>query len=462
MIVLDDKRAALVASTAAAFLTPLMASSVSIALPSIGREFAMDALSLSWIATSAVLAAAIFLVPFGRLADIHGRRRIFIYGISTFTVFSLFSGLAPSGPILIVSRSFQGLGAAMIFGTGVAMLASAYPVADRGRVLGINVAATYLGLSLGPFIGGFLTQHLGWRSIFYLNASLGLFILIVTVLRLKSEWAEAHGERFDLSGSLLYTVSLTMLMIGFSKLPGATGVWTLFIGVSGLIAFVLWERKAPKPLLDVTLFARNIVFALSNVAALINYSATYAVTFLLSLYLQYIKALDPQTAGFILVAQPLMMTLFSPVAGRLSDTIEPRIVSSVGMAIICAGLALLALVGKETSVVLVIVYLLLLGFGFALFSSPNTNAVMSSVEKRLYGLASATLGTMRLTGQMLSMGIVMLIFAITMGNTQIKPELYPMFLRSMQTVFGVFSLLCVVGVFASLTRGKVLHDQPTA
>ena len=261
MITLDDKRAALVASTAAAFLTPLMASSVNIALPSIGRDFAMDALSLSWIATSAVLAAAIFLVPFGRLADIHGRRRIFIIGISTFTLFSLMSGLAPSGTILIISRSFQGVGAAMIFGTGVAMLASAYPAADRGRVLGINVAATYLGLSLGPFIGGFLTQHLGWRSLFYLNALLGLCILILTLWRLKSEWAEAHGEKFDFSGSLLYTVSLTMLMIGFSKLPGITGMWTLLVGLAGLVAFVMWQRKAEKPLIDVTLFARNVVFA---------------------------------------------------------------------------------------------------------------------------------------------------------------------------------------------------------
>lgn len=462
MISLDDKRAALLASTAAAFLTPLMASSVNIALPSIGREFAMDALSLSWIATSAVLAAAIFLVPFGRLADIHGRRKIFIYGLGTFTLFSLTSGLAPSGTILIVSRSFQGVGAAMIFGTGVAMLASAYPPADRGRVLGINVAATYLGLSLGPFIGGFLTQHLGWRSLFYLTALLGLCILILTLWRLKSEWAEAHGEKFDFSGSLLYTASLTMLMIGFSKLPGTTGVWTLVLGLAGLSAFVMWQRKAEKPLIDVTLFARNVVFAFSNAAALINYSATYAVTFLLSLYLQYIKGLDPQVAGVVLVAQPIMMALFSPLAGRLSDTIEPRVVASVGMAIICVGLALLAFVGTGTSIILVTIYLLLLGFGFALFSSPNTNAVMSSVEKRLYGLASATLGTMRLTGQMLSMGIVMVVFATTMGNTQIKPELYPMFLKSMQTAFGVFSVLCVVGVFASLARGKVRNDPPPA
>ncbi len=461
MMTMDEKRVVLAASTAAAFLTPLMASSVNIALPSIGREFSMDALSLSWIATSAVLAAATFLVPFGRLADIYGRRKIFIYGITTFTIFSFTGGIAPTEAILIISRSFQGIGAAMIFGTGVAMLTSAYPLAERGRVLGINVAATYFGLSLGPFIGGFLTQHLGWRSLFYLNALLGLCIIILVLSRLKTEWVEAKGEEFDIPGSLLYTVSLTMLMIGFSKLPGILGAWMLAGGLAGLASFVAWERKAPKPLLDVTLFVRNFAFAYSNAAALINYSATYALTFLMSLYLQYVKGLDPFIAGAILVAQPIMMALFSPFAGRLSDTIEPRIVASIGMGIICVGLALFAFVGSGTSLLVITMYLLLLGFGFALFSSPNTNAVMSSVEKRLYGVASATLGTMRLTGQMLSMGIVMMIFSVMMGKTQITPEYYPKFLQSTQLAFSIFSALCLIGIFASLARGKVRNETAT-
>jgi MFS family permease len=181
----------------------------------------------------------------------------------------------------------------------------------------------------------------------------------------------------------------------------------------------------------------------------------------MSLYLQYIKGLDPLTAGAILVAQPIMMALFSPFAGRLSDSVEPRIVASIGMSIITVGLGLLAIVGNETSTVLVTLYLLLLGFGFALFSSPNTNAIMSSVEKKLYGVASATFGTMRLTGQMMSMGIVMLIFAVTIGNVQITPNAYPAFLQSMHIAFLVFSLLCIVGVFASLARGKVREERPS-
>ena len=458
MINLDDKKAALLVSTAASFMTPFMASTVNIALPSIGRAFVMDAIALSWVATAYLLAAAMFLVPFGRLADIYGRKRIFIYGVIAYTVVSLLSAAAPSGTFLILLRGLQGVAGAMIFGTGVAILTSVYPVSERGRVLGINVAAVYVGLSLGPFAGGFLTQHLGWRSVFVANALLGGFIIPLVLWRLRGEWAEARGERFDIPGSILYSISLIVIMYGFSTLPAIQGMWTILVGVSALVAFVLWELRVKNPLLDISLFRHNTVFAFSNMAALINYSATSAVTFLLSIYLQYIKGLNPQTAGFILISQPVVMALFSPLAGRLSDRIEPRVVASLGMTLIVIGLALFAFFGGETSLLMVTINLVLLGFGFALFSSPNTNAVMSAVEKRWYGVAAATLATMRLTGQMLSMGIVMLIIAVTMGRVAITPEYYPEFLKGMKASFIIFSALCVVGIFASLARGKVRQD----
>lgn len=457
MIELDDKRTALLVSTAASFMTPFMASTVNIALPSIGRTFAMDAIALSWVATAYLLAAAMFLVPFGRLADIHGRKRIFVYGVIMYTIVSLLSAVAPSGTLLILFRGLQGVAGAMIFGTSVAILTSVYPASERGRVLGINVAAVYVGLSIGPFVGGFLTQHLGWRSVFVANALLGGLIIPFVLWRLRSEWAEARGEQFDILGSILYSVSLIIIMYGFSILPATRGIWTTLAGLLALVAFTLWEFRAKNPLLDINLFRHNAVFAFSNVAALINYSATSAVTFLLSIYLQYIKGLSPQMAGLILVSQPVVMALFSPLAGRLSDKIEPRVVASSGMTFIVIGLALFAFFGGETSLLMVTINLVLLGFGFALFSSPNTNAVMSAVEKRSYGVAAATLGTMRLTGQMLSMGIVMLIFAVTMGRVAITPEYYPYFLKSMKAAFIIFSALCVVGIFASLARGKVRH-----
>jgi MFS family permease len=203
------------------------------------------------------------------------------------------------------------------------------------------------------------------------------------------------------------------------------------------------------------LFLHNITFAFSNLAALINYSATFAVTFLLSLYLQYIQGLTPQHAGMILISQPLVMAIFSPLAGRLSDKIEPRVVASIGMGFTAAGLFLFTFIGNDTPLGFITTGLVLLGFGFALFSSPNTNAVMSAIEKRSYGVGSATLGTMRLTGQMLSMGIAMLIFAIQIGSARITPENYPVFITSVRTAFLIFAGLCFAGIFASLARGKV-------
>jgi MFS family permease len=203
------------------------------------------------------------------------------------------------------------------------------------------------------------------------------------------------------------------------------------------------------------LFFRNAVFAFSNLAALINYSATFAVTFLLSLYLQYIQGLSPLAAGTVLVAQPVVMALGSPFAGRLSDRKEPQLIASAGMAITAASLAALAFLREGWPLSVIGLELALLGLGLALFSSPNTNAVMSSVEKRYYGLASATLGTMRLTGQMFSMAIATFVLSVFLGNVRIGPEHHLALLQSMRVLFAVFALLCTAGIIASLARGKV-------
>jgi EmrB/QacA subfamily drug resistance transporter len=449
------KRAALLIATLASFLTPFMVSSINIALPAIGAEFQMSAVLLSWVPTSYILAAAMFLVPFGRLADIHGRKRIFAYGMGLFTLASLLIAFSQSVAALITLRVLQGFGGAMIFGTGMAILTSVFPAAERGRVLGINVASVYLGLSCGPVLGGFLTHQFGWRSIFLVNVPLGALVIYLVSTKLKGEWAEAKGEAFDSVGSLLYAFTLVALMYGLSRMPAPTGGWLIAAGIIGIALFVMWEAKTKSPLLNMDLFFHNATFAFSNLAALINYSATFAVTFLMSLYLQYIKGFTPQHAGMVLIAQPVMMAVFSPFAGRLSDTSEPRVVASIGMGFATAGLLLFTFINPDTHLGFIITGLMLLGFGFALFSSPNTNAVMSSLEKRYYGVGSATLGTMRLVGQMLSMGITMVLFAFSIGSARITPEYYPQFLASMKTAFMVFSALCFGGIFASLARGKV-------
>lgn len=450
----SEKRVTLFVTPMSSFLTTFMSSSVNIALPSIGNEFAMDAVLLSWVNTALILASAIFLVPFGRLTDIYGRRRFCIYGISSFTGASLLVGLAKSPLILILGRILQGIGAAMIFGSSVALLISVFPAWERGKVLGINVTAIYLGLFLGPVLGGFLTQQFGWRSIFWANIPLGLMLLTLIFWKLKREWVEAKGEKFDLVGSILYGFMLLMLMYGFSLLPASSGIGFFLLGIVGVLIFVKWELTVDTPVLDLRLFRMNRVFAFSNLAAMINFSATHAVTFLLSLYLQYIKELSPQNAGLVLVAQPVVQATFSSFAGRLSDRVKPQNVASTGMALTVVGLLPFTNLSNTTSLGFIIASLALLGLGAAFFSSPNTNAVMGSVERKIYGVASGTRGTMRLIGQMLSMGITMLLFTLYMGRVQITPAFYSLFLGSVQTAFGIFAILCFCGIFASLVRDK--------
>jgi EmrB/QacA subfamily drug resistance transporter len=449
------KRAVLLVATMASFLFPFLLSAVNIALPTIGRELSLDAVMLGWIATAYLLSSATLLIPFGRIADIYGRKKIFTCGIVILTLSSLLSGMANSATMLIACRVFQGVGGAMLAGTAVALLTTVFPPNERGKVLGINVAATYLGLSLGPVLGGILTQRLGWRSIFFLGAILGLAVIGVVLWKLKGEWAGAKGEKFDFAGSVIYSLGLAALVYGFTLLPAMSGVGLIIGGIIGLSAFTRWEMRTRSPILDISLFKNSKTFTFSNVAALINYSATFAITFLISLYLQYVKGFNPESAGLILVAMPAMQAIFSPLAGRLSDRIEPRLIASAGMALTTIGLIIFIFLSAETSLGLIIGNLLLIGFGFALFSSPNTNAVMSSAPKTAYGVASATLATMRQVGMVLSMGIAMLMFALYIGRVQITPEYYPLFQQSMKTAFIIFAALCFGGIFASLARGKV-------
>lgn len=449
------QRAVLLVTTLDSFLTPMMASAVAVALPAIAREFSLAAVTLSWVASSYLLAAAALLLPFGRLADIHGRKKVFTVGTLLFGAASLAAGLAPDARLFLLARVLQGAGGAMIFGTSVAILTSVFPPQRRGWVLGINVAATYSGLSLGPFIGGLLTQTLGWRAVFLVNVPLGLLVLSVLWLKVRREWAFARGESFDWRGSIAYSGMLAAIMLGFTWLPGWRGGLVLAAGLLSFPLFLRWESRCPHPVFHARLARGNVVFAFSNLAALVNYSATFAISFLLSLYLQYIKGFSARGAGLLLVAQPAVMALFSPLAGRLSDRHEPRVVSSLGMGFTAAGLLAFAFLGPTTPLAAIAANLMLVGLGFALFSSPNTNAIMSSVMPGQYGVASAFLATMRMAGQMLSMGIATLVFSLFIGRARIVPGTYPLFLRSVRASFGVFFVLCVCGVAFSLARGRV-------
>ncbi len=450
-----QEKSALFVASITSFMGPFVISSVNVALPSIQKEFNADAVQLSWIATSLLLAVAVTLVPAGRIADIHGRKKIFTWGLFVYTLATLLAAFADSVEMLIFFRIFQGVGSAMFLTTGMAIITSIFPPKKRGKAIGIYVSAVYIGLSVGPFAGGILTQNLGWRSLFITVVPLGIVSILITLKYLKGEWADARGEKLDIVGSLLYGVSILAWVYGASLLPSTTAAYLMVAGSLCMAVFIWQELRVRYPVMDVRLFTQNKLFTFSSLAAMIHYAATFAVTFLISLYLQYIKGLSPQAAGMVIIAQPIMMASFSPLAGKWSDRIEPRKIASFGMGVTGLGLFLFTFIGSYTSLIYITATLVILGFGFAMFSSPNMNAIMSSVEKRHLGIASGTVATMRLMGQMASMAIVMVMFAVIIGHKAISPENYQQFIKCVNLSFSIFVVMCIVGVFFSLFRGKL-------
>jgi EmrB/QacA subfamily drug resistance transporter len=438
------------------FITPFMSNAINLGIPQIGMEYGVDQSLLNWVVTSYLLATAAFLLPFGRLADLIGRKKIFLIGMVSFAATSLGCGLAFSFPVLIGFRVLQGIASAMIFGTSMAILTSVVPAKERGKAMGLSAASTYIGLSLGPVLGGVICSTVSWRGIFFFNFLISLAALGLTFAKLSGEWVGADNERFDTWGSVLWIIGILLFLYGLSDITtGLSYVISFFFGLLFLIIFVIYENKLSYPLLPIRLFLTNRSFTFSNLAALINYSATFALVYLMSLYLQNVQKVEISQSGLILLSQPIIMAALSPLAGRLSDRINSQILASLGMGMTTLGLFLFIFLNQKTDMLFIIINLAFIGLGFALFSSPNTNAVMSSVERTLYGVASSTLGTMRLLGQTLSMTIVALITSIDMRNLTLDSPYYiDNFLKSSRTSFIVFSLLCLIGTFASLARGS--------
>jgi MFS family permease len=446
-------------TTLTSFLVPFLISSVNVALPVIQSEFFADAVILSWVATAYILATAIFLVPIGKVADIYGRKKTFLLGLALFVLTTLFTAWVPSINMLIMLRVLQGASSAMLMTTGMAILTSVVAPQHRGRAIGIYVSAVYIGLAAGPFGGGLITQYLGWRWIFLSGSLLGFVCIWITLKSLKGEWRGSAGRRLDWIGTLLYGSALFFLVYGAGLLPGKKGLLLAAAGSVLLVIFFLFEGRISQPVFEVSLFFNNRLFAFSGLAALISYASTFAVTFLMSLYLQYVKGITPQFTGMILISQPVVQALFSPVSGRLSDKIEPLHLASLGMAVTTTGLLLLSFINTATPLYYIVVILLLLGFGFALFSSPNMNAIMGSVDRAHFGLASGTVATMRLLGQMTSMAIATLMFAIFIGREQIGLENLDRFLVSFKYTLLLFSVLCSAGIFFSLMRGELREKK---
>jgi len=465
-----SKRAALAVATFGAFMTPFDGSVVNLALPTIGHDFHSDVVALGWIVTAYVLGLTICVIPFGRLADIRGRRRIYVAGVALFTAASACCGLAFSLASLIAARFVQGVAAAMMAGNSIALLTSIFPQEERGKALGIQTAAVYVGLSLGPSVGGFLVESLGWRSIFYVNLPIGLGVIALALTKVPRDAAQSRGEKLDFLGMVVWALVLTLVLLGLtlSEMSGAPFSRTLVAsGVALLALFIFYETRVASPLLDVRLF-QNVAFACSTLTALLNYSAVFGVSFIMSLYLQVVSGFRPEHAGFIMLAQPVTMAALSPLSGRLSDRIQPRILSSIGMALVATSIFSLSRLTAESGALSIAARLVLLGVGHAFFSSPNVNATVSSVEKRRYGVAAALLSTFRFTGQAISIAVSTSVLSAYVGGVAVSTVAashipIPAFMAGMKIALEILGAICAMGIVTSLVRGRIrTAEKPDA
>lgn len=430
------------------FINPFTSSALTTALPSIGNTYGASEAMLSWVIEIFLLACVVSIMPLGKIADRYGKRRVFLGGVALFFISSSAIYFVSSIEELIIIRIFQGLASACVFATNMAIVALVTPKNRRGMAMGLTIAAVYSGLTLGPVLGGLFTYYLSWQAIFYFIAFVCAIDLVIGLHYLKEEW-KVPVKKLDLRDCLTYAVAMVAIVFSLTEITtiSLAKIW-LAGGLLIMAAFLYSEWHKEEPLLPVRLLAHNRIFSCSSLAAMLNYCATFGITFLLSIYLQNILGLNSRDTGLLLLIQPVIMAVLSPVTGYLSDRISPTRLASAGMALITLGLAVLTYMVSHSSLYLIVLAAVIIGLGFSLFTAPNNNAIMSSVEAKDYGAASSIIGTVRLIGQVLSTAIITLLLSHTASNSTALLN------TQIQEAFFIFTLLCALGIIPSAVRGK--------
>ena len=448
----------LLASVLGSSLAPFMVSALVVALPSIADEFGAGAVSLGLLTNVFFLSAAAFLVPLGRIADLFGAKKVFLAGLGVYLISSLLCIFAPSLPFLIAARFVTGIGGGMIFGTSIALLSLAFPESERGRAIGINVTGMFVGFLLGFLLGGILTFYAGWRSIFAVTVPVELAAIGIVLGLVRGECELSRRRGLDVPGMVLYSLSLLVLVTGFSMLPGFTGVLVTAGGVAILALFSLRELRAGEPVLDLRLLSRNRTFAMAALAALLFNVSNFAVIFLLSLYLQDIRGFDARFSGLILLTLVIFMALFSAYAGKRSDRSSPRVVIGTGVCLSTAGLLFLTFLDGTTPVPVLVLALAVMGTGFAFFQSPLLRTLVSSVPREMFGLASGLAETMRLVGMTASIAIATILLRESIGGMHVTPAILPGFVGAVRLTFWIFAGISL----ASLAAVLFLRNRPVS
>ena len=449
---MESKNIVLIICAILSFFTVFAFNAVMIAVPSIAAEYGMNNIVQNWVTIIFLLIVAAISVPAGQVSGKYGLKKVSIISIIFFIIISIANVVVTTSEMFLVCRLLMGVSIAFLNVTSMAMVVSAFEPHERGKAIGINITGVYLGLSLSLVIAGILDFQLGWRSIVLFSIPF-MVLLLAMLYKVKDEWITFEGLPLDIKGSLVYIVGILLFIYGFTRLNEPIGVILTVIGIAVLALFAYIEIRSDYPVFDVRFF-KNSKFLSSNFAALCAYLATFAVTTILNYHLQYIKGYDSQMSGMILIVAPLFQVVLAPLAGRWSDKVNPQILSAVGMGLGTISLLLFSLLDADTSLIFLIVSMVFYGVGFGLFSSPNTNVIMSSVPPQATPVASASVSTVRVVGQTMSMGILTLVFAFVMGNVPMTEKYFPQLIASSQITCIICVVLCIASVFASLVGIK--------
>ncbi|WP_321504466.1 MFS transporter [uncultured Methanoregula sp.] len=449
-------RAVLIAAIIGDFLSPFLMASLAISTPEIGKDLGLEIVNLGWILSSFLLASSALMLTAGRLGDCIGYKRIFAAGLVFSLAGCIIASFASTFPVLIIALVIIGVCSGFMWATTIPLRLSAFPPGMRGKLMGHNSAAVYSGVAAGPVIGGVLIHYFGWHSIFLAVIPIVLFNLLLTWVYVWKLPDNVHHSLagFDIGGSVLFAIAMITLIYGFSVIPGITGFVCIGSSLVLFSVFILYEKRMASPIFDVNLLFGNRKFMLAGTAAMLGYSITAGMMYVMPLFIQSIMGYSPLVTGMVYVGAALCQVIFSMIAGSLSDRVTSGHISAAGLTLAAIALVLLLGIDPTTSLVIIAVLMMVLYTGLAFFGTPNTYAIMGSVPMEKQGMAAGTIATLRRFGNQLSIAIPMMIFSIILGNVVLADVNPQEFMLSFRIIVGIFIVLTVTGIVCSILQEK--------
>ena len=459
----DTETIVILVSFITSFFAVFLSNGIIIGVPAIAQDFAMNNIIQNWVPTILFLVVAVCTVPAGQISGKFGVKNSLLAGVLVFLIGSIGACLAFSTETFLVFRVLQGAGMAFLNVSAMAMVVQAVKPQNRGKALGFTVTGVYLATSLSPVICGFLVHNLGWRSMFYFVIPFLVLCIILMIVKIPHEWKTYENDKIDKIGSIIYAIGILAFVYGFTTLTNTTGLILTIFGLVMLVIFGAYELRQTSPVFNMNLF-KNKKFTSSNIAALCSYIAVMVVTTILNYHFQYVRGWDAQMSGMILIITPIIMAVMAPNSGKLSDRIHPQKLAALGIGIAAVALGILTFLTGDTPLYIVVIAMILQGIGMGLFSSPNMNAIMSSVPPKDAPTASASQATMRTIGQTMSLGLSTLVFAWIMGTLPLATQYAGMIVSASQIICGICTAACILAVFASLvgvrSSDKFNTDRP--